>query len=103
MKNLLPYKLFEQVYLNDLNPFSKESKYPKGLRFINKQEALTSVRRLQDMLDKGEIEAKDAIIASYIMSQRAEFHKFPKSGIKEGMAVWKNFLTELKKKENISS
>lgn len=101
MKNLLPYKLFEQVYLNDLNPFSKESKYPKGLRFVNKQEALNSVRRLQNMLDKGEIETKDAIIASYIMSQRAEFHKFTNPGIKEGMGVWKNFLSELKKKENV--
>ena len=103
MKNLLPYKLFEQVYLNDINPFSKDSKYPRGLRFVNKQEALNSIRRIQNMLDKKEIEIKDAIIASYIMSQRAEFHKFPSSGIKEGMSVWKNFLSELKKKENISS
>ncbi len=103
MKNLLPYKLFEQVYLNDINPFSKDSKYPRGLRFVNKQEALNSIRRIQNMLDKKEIEIKDAIIASYIMSQRAEFHKFTSPGIKEGMSVWKNFLTELKKKENISS
>jgi hypothetical protein len=103
VKNLLPYKLFEQIYLNDVNPFSKESKHPRGLRFVNKQEALNSIRRIQSMLDKKEIEIKDAIIASYIMSQRAEFHKFPSPGIKEGMSVWKNFLSELKKKENISS
>jgi hypothetical protein len=55
------------------------------------------------MINKNEIEVKDAIIASYIMSQRAEFHKFPKPGIKEGMQVWKNFLSELKKKDSLSS
>lgn len=103
MKNILPYKLFEQVYLNDINPFKKESKYPKGLRFLNKEEALRSVGGLQDMLNKKEIEVKDAIIAAYIMSQRAEFHKFQNPGIKEGMYVWKNFLAELKKKEEIKS
>ena len=62
MKNILTYKLFEQVYLNDLNPFDRVSKYPKGLRFVNKDEALKSVRRLQEMLNKNEIEVKDAII-----------------------------------------
>jgi hypothetical protein len=103
VKNILTYKLFEQVYLNDLNPFDRVSKYPKGLRFVNKDEALKSVRRLQEMINKNEIEVKDAIIASYIMSQRAEFHKFPKPGIKEGMQVWKNFLSELKKKDSLSS
>lgn len=103
MKNILSYKLFEDVYLNDINPFDRKSKYPTGLRFVNKDEALKSVRRLQEMIDKNEIEVKDAIIASYIMSQRAEFHKFPKDGIKEGMQVWKNFLSELKKKETLSS
>lgn len=99
MKNILPFKLFEQVYLNDINPFAKGNKHPKGLRFVNRDEALRSVRRLQDMIEKKEIEVKDAIIAAYIMSQRAEFHKFPKSGIKDGLQVWKNFLEELKKKE----
>jgi len=52
------------------------------------------------MLDKKEIELKDAIIAAYIMSHRAEFHKFPKSGIKEGLVVWKDFLSQLKKRES---
>jgi hypothetical protein len=103
VKNILSYKLFESSYLNDLNPYEKKSKYPSGLRFVNKEEALKSVKRLQEMLDKNEIEVKDAIIASHIMSQRAEFHKFPKPGIKEGMQVWKNFLSELKKKEELSS
>ena len=69
MKNILTYKLFEQVYLNDLNPFDRASKYPKGLRFVNKDEALKSVRRLQEMLNKNEIEVKDAIIASLVVMQ----------------------------------
>ena len=48
-----------------------------------------------------EIELKDAIIASYIMSKRAETHKYQKTGIKEGGLVWKDYLEQLKKKESI--
>ena len=103
MKNILTYNLFEQVYLNDINPFSKENSHPKGLRFVNKDEALKSVRRIQGMIDKKEIEIKDAIIAAYIMSQRAELQRFQKPGIKEGMQIWNNFLLELKKKDTLSS
>lgn len=103
MKNILTYSLFEQVYLNDINPFSKENSHPKGLRFVNKDEALKSVRRIQGMIDKKEIEIKDAIIAAYIMSQRAELQRFQKPGIKEGMQIWNNFLLELKKKDTLSS
>ena len=76
MKKILTFKLFEQIYLNDIKPFDSGQSYPKGLRFANRDEALKSIRRLQEMLDKKEIELKDAIIASYIMSQRAESHKF---------------------------
>lgn len=101
MKKILSFKLFEQVYLNSIKPFSSENNYPKGLRFANREEALKSVRRLQEMLNKKEIELKDAIIASYIMSQRAKIHKSPKSGIKEGGSVWQNYLEQLKLKEKI--
>ena len=101
MKNILSRKLFEQVYLNNIKPFSKDNKYPKGLRFVNKEEALKSIRRLQEMLDKKEIELKDAIIAAYIISQRAELYPLKKEGIKEGGLIWKNYLLELKKKEKI--
>jgi hypothetical protein len=103
VKNILPYELFESSYLDDINPYEKKSKHTSGLRFVNREEALKSVKKVQEMLDKNEIDVKDAIIASHIMSQRAEFHKFPKPGIKEGMQVWKNFLSELKKKESLSS
>lgn len=99
MQRILSFQLFEQVYLNDVKPFAKDNKHPKGLRFVNKDEALKSVRRLQEMLDKKEIQLKDAIIASYIISQRAEFHPAKKSTIKEGGLIWKNYLEELKKKE----
>ncbi len=102
MKNLISFTLFEQVYLNDVNPFAKENSHPKGLRFVNKEEALKSIRRLQDMITKGQIKIKDAIIACYIMSQRAEFHKFQNKGIKEGGEIWKNYLSELKNKEDLS-
>jgi len=101
VKNLITFRLFEQVYLNDVKPFSKENNHPKGLRFINREEAIKSVRRLREMLDKKEIELKDAIIAAYIISHRAEFHHSKKTGIKEGAEVWKNFLSELKKKEGV--
>lgn len=53
------------------------------------------------MLDKKEIELKDAIIASYIMSQRAKLHKSAKSGIKEGGLIWENYLAQLKQKEKL--
>jgi hypothetical protein len=56
VKKILTFKLFEQVYLNDIKPFSNDTKYPRGLRFSNRDEALKSVRRLQEMLDKKEIE-----------------------------------------------
>lgn len=102
MKNLISFKLFEQVYLNDVNPFAKDNNHPKGLRFVNKEEALKSVRRVQEMVSKGQIKIKDAIIASYIMSTRAESHKFQNKGIKEGGEVWKSYLTELKKQEQLS-
>lgn len=102
MKNILSFKLFEQVYLNDIKPFSNNDKYPRGLRFVNREEALKSVRRLQEMLNKNEITLKDAIIAAYIISHRAEFHKYQKSGIKEGFLVWKGFLEELRKKDKIA-
>ena len=102
MKNLISFKLFEQVYLNDVNPFAKDNSHPKGLRFVNKEEALKSIRRLQDMISKDQIKIKDAIIACYIMSQRAGSHKFQNKGIKEGGEIWKNFLTELKNKEELS-
>jgi hypothetical protein len=98
VKKILTFKLFEQVYLNDLNPFDKEKTYAKGLRFANRDEALKSVRRVQEMIDKKEIEIKDAIIASYIMSKRAELHQSKKSAIKEGGLVWKDYLEQLKKK-----
>lgn len=98
MKKILTFKLFEQVYLNDLNPFDKKVSYTGGLRFANRDEALKSVKRVQEMLDKKEIEVKDAIIASYIMSKRAELHNSKKSSIKEGGLVWKDYLDQLKKK-----
>ena len=53
------------------------------------------------MLERKEIQIKDAIIASYIMSKRAETHKYQKTGIKEGGLVWKDYLEQLKKKESI--
>ncbi len=99
MKKILTFKLFEQVYLNDINPFSKEKKYARGLRFSNRDEALKSIRKIQEMLDKKEIELKDAIIASYIMSKRAELHKSKKSSIKEGGLVWGDYLNQLKRME----
>lgn len=102
MKNILSFKLFEQVYLNDIKPFDGDNKHPKGLKFVNREEALRSVRRLQDMLGRNEISLKDAIIAAYIISHRAEFHKHQKPGIKEGFLVWKGFLDELRKKEKLA-
>lgn len=102
VKNILTFKLFEQVYLNDIKPFDGSNKHPKGLKFVNRDEALKSVRRLQDMLGKNEIALKDAIIAAYIISHRAEFHKHQKPGIKEGFLVWKGFLGELRKREKLS-
>jgi hypothetical protein len=101
MKKILTFRLFEQVYLNSINPFSKEKTTARGLRFINKEEALKSVRKLQEMLDNKEIELKDAIIASYVMSKRAEQHKSSKYSIKEGGSVWKDYLEQLKKLEKI--
>lgn len=99
MKKILTFSLFEQVYLNNINPFSKEKTHARGLRFANKEEALKSVRKIQEMLDRKEIQLKDAIIASYIMSKRAEMHKYQKSSIKEGGLVWKDYLEQLKKLE----
>jgi hypothetical protein len=99
VKKILSFKLFEQVYLNDINPFKPEAKYPGGLRFVNRDEALRSVRRLQEMIDRKEIEIKDGIIAAFIMSQRAKFNKFQKPGIKDGFLVWDQFLTLLKTKD----
>jgi hypothetical protein len=101
VKNILNFKLFEQVYLNDINPFSKEKKHVRGLRFVNKEEALRSVRRMQEMIDKKQIEIKDAIIASFIMSERSKNHKFINPGIKEGGIVWENFLNNLRKKQEL--
>ena len=54
------------------------------------------------MLDKKEIELKDAIIAAYIMSQRAQLHRSAKSSIKDGGLVWKSYLDQLKQKESMS-
>jgi hypothetical protein len=101
VKKILTFKLFEQVYLNDIKPFDSGQSYPKGLRFANRDEALKSIRRLQEMLDKKEIELKDAIIASYIMSQRAKLHKSSKPGIKEGGSIWENYLIQLRQKEKL--
>ena len=101
MKKILTFKLFEQVYLNDVKPFDSNQSYPKGLRFANRDEALKSIRRLQEMLDKKEIELKDAIIAASIMSQRAKLHKIAKPGIKEGGSIWENYLAQLKQKEKL--
>ena len=101
MKKILTFKLFEDVYLNDINPFGKEKNYARGLRFANRDEAIKSVRRVQEMIDKKEIQVKDAIIAAYIMSKRAELHQSKKSAIKEGGLVWKDYLEQLKKKESI--
>ena len=41
MKKILTFKLFEQVYLNDIKPFDSGQSYPKGLRFANRDEALS--------------------------------------------------------------
>lgn len=101
MKKILTFKLFEKTYLDATNPFSKENKYSRGLRFANKQEAINSVRRVQQMLDNKEIELKDAVIAAYIMSKRAELHKYQTASIKEGGLIWDDYLKQLKKKEKI--
>ena len=103
MKNILSYQLFENEYLKGINPFKKDLKYPSGLKFVNKEEAQKSVSRLKEMLQNEDIELQDAIVASYIMAQRAEQYKFPKQSIKEATQVWKNFLSELKKKEGLGS
>ena len=101
MKKILSFRFFEAVYLNNIKPFDKDNKHPKGLRFVNKEEALKSIRTLQGMIDEKEIELKDAIIAAYIISQRAELHHTQNTGIKEGGGAWKNYLEELKKKETV--
>jgi hypothetical protein len=101
VKKILTFKLFEQTYLDSVNPFSKEKKYARGLRFANKAEAVNSVKRVQEMLDNNEIELEDAVIAAYIMSKRAESHKYPSASIKEGGLVWEEYLKQLKKKEDI--
>lgn len=101
MKKILTFKLFEQTYLNSVNPFSKEKKYSMGLRFANKQEAINSVKRVQQMLDNKEIELKDAVIAAYIMSKRAELHKYQTASIKDGGLVWEEYLKQLKRKDEI--
>lgn len=101
MKKILTFKLFEQVYLNDIKPFDATQRYPKGLRFANKEEALKSIKIIQEMLSNKEIELKDAIIASYIMSQRAKFHKSDKPEIKEGGLIWESYLAQLKQKEKL--
>lgn len=101
MKKILSFKLFEKVYLEEINPFSKEKKYVTGLRFSNKEEAIKSVRMVQEMLDQKKIELADAIIASYIMSKRSENHKYQNQGIREGGLIWKEYLLNLRKKESI--
>jgi hypothetical protein len=101
VKKILTFKLFEQTYLNSVNPFSKEKKYSMGLRFANKQEAINSVKRVQQMLDNKEIELKDAVIAAYIMSKRAELHKYQTASIKDGGLVWEEYLKQLKRKDEI--
>jgi hypothetical protein len=101
VKKILTFKLFEQTYLNAVNPFSKEKKYSMGLRFANKQEAINSVKRVQQMLDNKEIELKDAVIAAYIMSKRAELHKYQTASIKDGGLVWEEYLKQLKRKDEI--
>ncbi len=72
-----------------------------GLRFANKQEAINSVKRVQQMLDNKEIELKDAVIAAYIMSKRAELHKYQTASIKDGGLVWEEYLKQLKRKDEI--
>jgi len=99
VKKILSFKLFEETYLNDINPFSKEKKYTRSLRFANREEALKSIKRVEEMLTKKEIELKDAIIAAYIMSKRAELHKYSKSSIKDGGMAWKEYLNQLKTRE----
>jgi hypothetical protein len=94
VKNILSFKLFENEYLKGINPFKKDIKYPSGLKFANKEEAQKSVSRLKGMLENEEIELK---------GQRAEQYKFPRPAIKEAMQVWKTFLWELKKKEDLGS
>lgn len=101
MKKILSFKLFEKVYLDEINPFSKEKKHVTGLRFSNKEEAIKSVKMVQEMLDQKKIELADAIIASYIMSKRAENHKYQKQGIREGGLIWKEYLLNLRKKESL--
>lgn len=100
MKKILSFGLFEAVYLGDINPFKKDKNYVGGLKFSNKENALASVKRVQSLLDNKEIELKDAIIASYIMSKRAESHKSKNPGIKEGGKIWEEYLNHLKAKEN---
>lgn len=99
MKKILSFGLFEAIQLSDRDVFKKDIKYVGGLRFSNREEALKSVKKLQEMLTTGKIQLEDAIITAQVMSRRAEIHKFSKSSIKEGGGVWKEYLNHLKSKE----
>lgn len=101
MKKILTFKLFEKIYLNEEKNIHPENKYSQPLSFYNKDEATRSVNRIEEMLKRNEIDPKDARIAAYVISKRAELHKSYNKSINEGRLVWEDYLNKLDSKYTI--
>ena len=69
-----------------------------GLRFRNKKDAVSSVKRLKKLYNSKRISYAHMRQIGLTMEQRSRYHAHPTKCIKEGNKVWKNFNSSFKKK-----
>ena len=69
-----------------------------GLRFRNKKDSVSSVKRLKKLYNSKRISYSHMRQIGLTMEQRSRHHAHPTKGIKEGNKVWKKFNSSFKKK-----
>ena len=70
----------------------------KGMKFINKKEAIRSVKKLKSLYKRKRISYAHMRQIGTTMEQRSKHHSHPTKDIREANKVWKKFNRSFKKK-----
>lgn len=81
----------DNLYTDD-NP----STTVEGLGFADEKKARDSVRKVRDLLEKGEIDQNHAKQICVTMEQRSKHHPHRNDDMRSAEDVWHEFLEELK-------
>ena len=91
------YKGEPPQHHSDLFTDENPKKTVHGLRFRNREDARSSIKRLRKLYANKTITFAHMRQIGVTMEQRSRFHAHPTKGIKEGNEEWRNFNKSFKK------